>query len=185
MIRKTTCQLTRLGSVLRIPTSVDGMAHYMIQAQPLISDGGPQYLAPELLQNDHFDGYATDLWAAGIMLFVMLLGEELLFAAPVIEDWRFQKMCGQGRLKALVRQWESSTDTTAVTDDSARCSTPAVKLALSENALDLLQEMLRANPRDRLTLSQVREHAWMQNAGEPLTVPVRIVGDLDTLLLDA
>jgi len=37
--------------------------------------GKPNYMSPEVVLNmESFDGFAADLWACGIMLFIMLVG---------------------------------------------------------------------------------------------------------------
>lgn len=36
--------------------------------------GTPAYMSPEIASNQSYDGMASDMWAAGIMLFNMLFG---------------------------------------------------------------------------------------------------------------
>ena len=36
--------------------------------------GTPSYMAPEIIQTKEYNGYATDMWSLGIILFVMLAG---------------------------------------------------------------------------------------------------------------
>jgi serine/threonine protein kinase len=37
--------------------------------------GKPNYISPEVVLNmESFDGFAADLWACGIILFIMLVG---------------------------------------------------------------------------------------------------------------
>lgn len=36
--------------------------------------GTPSYMAPEIVQKKEYNGYATDIWSLGIILFVMLAG---------------------------------------------------------------------------------------------------------------
>mmetsp|Transcript_5107 Transcript_5107/g.5886 ORF Transcript_5107/g.5886 Transcript_5107/m.5886 type:complete len:92 (+) Transcript_5107:146-421(+) len=43
----------------------------------------------------------------------------------------------------------------------ARCAAK-VEHGLSENLIDLLQKMFYLDPKDRLSLEQVRSHPWMQ-----------------------
>lgn len=122
----------------------DGVNYYMIENQTLTASN-PQYLAPELWKNDGapFDGYAIDVWSAGVMLLAMLFGNEKLFVAPVPEDRAFHEICMQGHLQQHVRKR---------------------KLPISDDVLDLLQGMLRVDPNDRLTLKQVEEHPWLKSS---------------------
>jgi len=36
--------------------------------------GTPAYMSSELIKKDEYDGFATDVWACGIVLYVMLNG---------------------------------------------------------------------------------------------------------------
>lgn len=101
--------------------------------------GKPNYISPEILQNKtDFDGFAVDIWAAGIVLFIMLVGlPPFEWASP--EDPRFRLIC-EGGLRQLVDRWQRP---------------------ISSQAADLLQSMLRENPRDRLSLFQILQHPWV------------------------
>jgi serine/threonine protein kinase len=96
-------------------------------------------MAPEIFQNnDSFDGFAIDLWAVGVILYVMLTGFQPYDSASMT-DQRFQ-IIAEGRLVEQLENWD---------------------IFLSEEAGDLLQKMLRVRPRDRLTLAQVMNHRWV------------------------
>jgi len=164
LISGITCNLARLGCALRVPTS-GGMLH-LIEPQPACGSN-PQYIAPELLKDEPFDGYSVDLWSAGVMLFVMLFGNDLLFAAPVPEDRRFKEISMKGRLKELLACWQS------------RQLEP---VSISDTAIDLLQKMLHTEPKDRLTLSQVQEHPWVIGEGETVEIPSRLSSKLSMSL---
>ena len=140
LLQGSTVTLAHLEHVLRIPTAESDVVHLIEPQFPC--GNNPQYMAPELLRQEAFDGYAVDLWSTAVMLFLILLGKnDVLFDAPVPEDRKFKAICIQGDLKgALVR------DRT---------------VSISEEALDLLQGMLRADPRDRMTLADVQAHPWV------------------------
>lgn len=146
-MRGNTCDLVDLGSALRIPTSDDSNVLHLIEPQPTCGMTNPQFVAPELLKDEPFDGYAIDLWAAGIILFIMLLGNDgPLFAAPLPEDRKFKEISIRANLKVVLQRWNENNQH---------------KHAVSDDARDLLQKMLRAEPKDRLSLAQVRQHAWV------------------------
>jgi serine/threonine protein kinase len=136
--------ITQLENALRVPLADDGSNYYMLEHQTLVMRN-PQYMAPELWKDEKqpFDGYAVDLWSAGVILLAMLFGFENLFVAPVPEDRTFQQICVHEHLKDHVRKR---------------------KLTISDDALDLLQRMLRINPNDRLTLTEVEEHSWLKSS---------------------
>mmetsp|Transcript_8254 Transcript_8254/g.23750 ORF Transcript_8254/g.23750 Transcript_8254/m.23750 type:complete len:472 (-) Transcript_8254:121-1536(-) len=104
------------------------------------------YMSPEIYQNgEPFDAFAVDMWAAGVILFLMLTGFPPWERACATDE-RFKYMTA-GYLVQMLTEWD---------------------LGLSSDAMDLLQRMLFLDPKDRLSLDQVRAHPWMVNgAREP------------------
>jgi serine/threonine protein kinase len=136
--------LTHYGNALRIPLSSSEDDTYK-ERPPLISPqpvGGrfPESVAPELWVQEPFDGYAVDLWSAGIALWQMTVPDNVvqLFAAPITDDFRFREYCVEGKLKEQLK--------------------PA---ALPDTLVDLLEGLLRIKPNERYTLKDVLEHAWL------------------------
>ena len=96
-------------------------------------------MSPEIYKNtEPFDGYAVDMWAAGVILFLMLTGFPP-WERACMSDERFKYMTA-GYLVQMLTEWN---------------------LGLSADAMDLLQRMLFLDPKDRLSLDQVRNHPWM------------------------
>jgi serine/threonine protein kinase len=99
------------------------------------------YMSPEIYKNRKpFDGYAVDMWAAGVILFLMMTGFPPWERACQTDE-RFKYMTA-GYLVQMLTEWE---------------------LGISSDAMDLLQRMLWLDPKDRLSLEQVRAHPWMVN----------------------
>lgn len=99
------------------------------------------YMSPEIYKNaEPFDGFAVDMWAAGVILFLMLTGFPPWERACGTDD-RFKYMTA-GYLVQMMTEWE---------------------IGISSDAMDLLQRMLFSDPKDRLSLDQVRAHPWMVN----------------------
>ena len=99
------------------------------------------YMSPEIYQNSApFDGHAVDMWAAGVILFLMLTGFPPWDRASQTDE-RFRYMSA-GYLVQMLTEWE---------------------IPISPDAMDLLQRMLFLDPKDRLCLDQVRAHPWMIN----------------------
>jgi serine/threonine protein kinase len=97
------------------------------------------YMSPEIyLNREPFDGFAVDMWAAGVILFLMLTGFPPWERACATDE-RFKYMTA-GYLVQMLTEWD---------------------LGLSSDAMDLLQRMLFLDPKDRLSLDQVRAHPWM------------------------
>lgn len=102
--------------------------------------GKSNYMSPEILYNrEAFDGFAIDLWAAGVILYIMLTGFPP-YDSSSETDQRF-KIIVEGNLQAQLIEWD---------------------IHLSNEVCDLMQNMLRLHPRDRLTLAQVMNHPWVQ-----------------------
>ena len=137
-----------LGMCIRIPyNSKSGIQDEVVEVSagtlrklihPQGRCGKQNYISPEILANtEPFDGFAVDIWAAGIVLFIMLVGLPP-FEVASREDPRFELIC-RGGLHQLVERWQRP---------------------ISPDAIDLLQNMLRENPCDRLSLFQVMNHPW-------------------------
>jgi serine/threonine protein kinase len=96
------------------------------------------YMDPLVFENQDFDGFSVDMWACGIILFILLAGVPPL-ELPSLIDPRF-KMIAAGRLDVLLDTWQ---------------------LGLSKDARDLLGRLLNVNPEERATIEEVRGHRWM------------------------
>lgn len=96
------------------------------------------YMDPLVFKNQDFDGFSVDMWACGIILFILLAGVPPL-ELPSMTDPRF-KMIAAGRLNVLLNTWQ---------------------LALSEDARNLLGRLLNVNPEERASMEEVRGHRWM------------------------
>jgi serine/threonine protein kinase len=138
-----------MGMCLRVPyNSPDGNGRIIVDVQegtirrlmkPQGVCGKHNYMSPEVAANtENFDGFAIDLWAAGVILYIMLTGFPPYDQANRT-DQRFELII-QGRLMEQLRKWD---------------------IILSDDAGSLLQGMLQYDPRQRLTLSQVLEHPWV------------------------
>ena len=98
------------------------------------------YLSPEVCANEQpFDGPTVDLWAAGVILFMMLTGEPP-WSEPKMTDANFRHISAGGNLMRILTERRAG---------------------LSMDAMDLLQQMLWVDPLDRLSLEQVWSHPWM------------------------
>lgn len=137
-----------LGMALRVPytdpsnsgcvTDVsEGTERRLMVAQ---GQGGKlMYMAPEVVSRDEvFDGFAIDLWASAVILFVLVVGMAP-FKWAHESDKRYAKIA-KGNLKELLA---------------------GHRIALSAEACDLLQNMLRHDPRKRLSLAHVMQHPWV------------------------
>jgi serine/threonine protein kinase len=143
---RTNCLIIDMGMCVRVPYSSRDGSICDVSAgtlrrliRPQGACGKPVYVSPEVLSNiEPFDGFAVDLWAAGVVLFIMLVGlPPWEFAHE--SDPRFNMIC-QGSLMSLLNQW---------------------RRAISPDAGDLLQKMFQKDARRRLSLIEVMGHKWV------------------------
>lgn len=114
-----------------------GTARRLMIAQ---GQGGKlMYLAPEIIARDKaFDGFSIDIWAAGVVLFIVLVGRAP-FKMAHDADKRYAKI-DKGNLKGMLSNFD---------------------ISISEDACDLLQNMFWRDPKKRLTLAQIMQHRWV------------------------
>lgn len=69
-------KLIDFGLALRIPQTADGRARALLPQGPC---GKQLYISPEVLTSSSgFDGFAVDVWACGVMLFMW----EMIWCRP-------------------------------------------------------------------------------------------------------
>ena len=148
LVDEHSCLVIDMGMCLRVPynhpDNPDAVTdvtrgHLRRLMKPQGTCGKHNYMSPEVFENaNDFDGFAIDLWAAGVILYIMLTGFPPYDQASR-SDMRFDLIVN-GRLMEQLRNWE---------------------IILSDEAGDLMQQMLMYDPRDRLTLTEVMNHPWV------------------------
>jgi len=93
--------------------------------------GSPNYVAPEILSGRGYDGYAADIWSSGVILYALLAG-----FLP-FEDNDFKK------LFALI----------------VDCN-PQFPKWFNVTAVHLMAKIFVVDPEARITLPQIKEHAF-------------------------
>ena len=129
-------QIIDFGMSLRFARDADGNP---LPFPPIPPCGKEYYAAPEVIANISYAGPEADVWALGVMLFLMVVG-----APPVSRAWRYcPRYCEvvEGRMREMVTNW----GVTYVSDD----------------VLDLIELILREDPYDRLSLEKIKSHTWM------------------------
>lgn len=118
--------------------------------------GSPAYAAPELLLGLKYSGPAIDVWSSGVLFYSLLTGR-----LPFEDE----------NLQILYRKIQSG-----------KYERP---LYLSIDVLDLMAQMLKTNPSQRITVSRALQHRWFKknSIGEIMndvkTVPVAQPDQLD------
>lgn len=99
--------------------------------------GTPAYIAPEILRDKGYEGFAVDIWSAGVVLYAMLYGTVPFKANNMSE---LQKLI----IKAKY----------TLKDD------------ISEEARSLISGCLERDPIKRLTINQILSHKWLEDVDE-------------------
>lgn len=134
--RDGNCKIIDMGMCLRCPVSEDGT---FLPIPPQGACGKRNYISPESLANtDPFIGPLVDIWALGVILFILLTGVPPVETSSQL-DPRF-RLIVSGGLRQMLLQWN---------------------IHISEEAMDLLQKILQGNPSDRLTIPEMKAHPWM------------------------
>lgn len=96
--------------------------------------GSPPYAAPELFSDDHYIGGPVDVWALGVLLYFMVVGN-MPFRAPTVPALRAAVLKGDYSLSPLL-------------------SLPCIRL---------IQRILVHTPSRRPTLDQMLASQWIQH----------------------
>ena len=91
--------------------------------------GSPSYAAPEIIKGLPYDGFKTDIWCCGIILYAMLCGY-----LPFEGD----------NNKILFK-------------NIVECN-PEIPENLSEETQELISAILRPEPNDRITIEEIKQH---------------------------
>ena len=93
--------------------------------------GTPSYAPPEMLRGEQYNGVYSDIWSCGIILYTMLVGN--LPCAESKEDLIYENIMTHNYY---------FPDT------------------LSDEAIDLIENMLKIDPNERYGFEQIKEHPW-------------------------
>ena len=106
----------------------------LIKPNTILKDqcGTPVYMAPEIIKGEGYHGFPVDIWSAGVALYIMLSG-----SLP------FNKDKEHNLEYAILHK-----NITEITD-------------VSEEANNLLKNILEKDPNKRFTANQILEHSWM------------------------
>lgn len=102
--------------------------------------GSPHYAAPEVVSNQPYDGTQADVWSCGVILYVMLTG-----TTPY--------------------NYSNNNDMRELFRDIARAHY-FMPTSLSRQAQDLIRRIFVPNPRKRITMDEVWDHAFIHKYSE-------------------
>ena len=105
--------------------------------------GTPAYIAPEIISDSGYEGYAADVWSLGVLLYAMV--------------------CGTVPFKA-----QNMHDLHQIITNGSFEYPPQVEDLISQEVKDLINQMLILDPKDRITIPEILSHHWVvqSNLGE-------------------
>ncbi|KAL2499729.1 Serine/threonine-protein kinase SRK2I [Abeliophyllum distichum] len=109
----------------------------LLHSQPKSTVGTPAYIAPEVLLRKEYDGKIADVWSCGVTLYVMLVG------AYPFEDPEEPKDFRKTIQRILNVQY----------------SIPE-HVRISEECQQLISRIFVADPAQRITIPEIRDHVW-------------------------
>lgn len=114
-----------------------GFSKELVEDKMMTSCGSPGYVAPEVLISERYDS-AVDMWSIGVILYILLCGYP-----PFYED----------NAPALFRK---------IIDAEYDFDDP-IWNEVSEDAKNLIRNLLIKDPEKRLTAKQVLQHTWLKS----------------------
>jgi serine/threonine protein kinase len=96
-------------------------------------------MAPEMFKSVGYDAEKSDIWAMGVILFIMLTGFPP-FHKPNLSDWWLHKLANNKH--ALFWQAHSR------------------QMYFAENTKDLINKILATDPSKRISIADIKRHPW-------------------------
>jgi len=113
-------------------------------------------MAPEIHLDQGYHGQAVDLFAAGVVLFILVTGRSPFIRATSQDDYYKAIIANRTDLFWKIHQKKSKCE----------------KGLVSKNLMEMINFMLAFDPIERASLSEIRQHPWCQ---EPSALQDEIV----------
>ena len=128
----------------------------------LISEitGSRYYNAPEMFScaTKGYDGTLADIFSLGVVLFVLVMGF-YPFDKPNITDSRFKYIAK----KDFTGFWKKCEQKKSINSNGNNSNS---NNNISPEFKDLFEKMICPKPKDRISLSQIKKHSWLQKIVE-------------------
>lgn len=125
-----------------------GMAALQPSARYLATScGSPHYASPEVISGGTYDGKLSDVWSSGIILYALVTGR-LPFDDHIVRALLLKVKAGQYSIPKYVA--------------------PEVQ--------NLIRRMLVVEPKNRITLAEIRQHPWFTE-NDVVLPPPKVIFD--------
>ncbi|XP_010533654.1 PREDICTED: mitogen-activated protein kinase kinase kinase YODA isoform X2 [Tarenaya hassleriana] len=139
----------------RVKLADFGMAkHITAQSGPLSFKGSPYWMAPEVIKNSSGSNLAVDIWSLGCTVLEMATTKP-----PWSQYEGVPAMFKIGNSKEL----------------------PDIPDHLSEEGKDFVRQCLQRNPANRPMATELLDHPFVKNAGQPLERPITTADPVETM----
>jgi serine/threonine-protein kinase NIM1 len=122
--------------------------------------GSPPYSSPELFNDDHYFGKPVDIWAMGILLYFILIGN-MPFSAPTVPQLRTAILKGQYRFPG---KFSASCAKLIRESTHHNHSLSSIIHPLLSFFLSVVECILLHNPAQRPTVDLVLRAQWLQRS---------------------
>lgn len=148
-----------LGMSLRLPKDSDGNIKRLLPARAIC--GKCNYIPPEVWrQDDWFDPMLGDIWAAGVVLFMVLTASAPMAQAS-IGDPHYRAITEGRLLDVLVASFRNLDDFDEDMTFEEQVASLDPELL---QAIDLVQKIFQADPIKRPSLDDILAHPWMTSS---------------------
>ena len=115
-----------------------GLSNFYFGEEKLLRTpcGSPCYASPEMILGKDYDGYCIDIWSSGIILYAMLCGY-----LPFEEG-------------------DETTHNSLLFKNIVECKVEYPEEFISPIAKDLLQKIIVREPKNRITIKQIKKHPF-------------------------
>lgn len=126
------------------------------EAYMMTQIGTPVYMSPQLITTKEekgkgYDAIKSDLWACGVLLFVMLLG-----SFPYDHTEHPDPNSSQAHAEVWLQQNQAKWSESPNVGDSVEKLSPLCR--------DLLDKMLERDERKRINMQEIRAHKWYKKS---------------------
>jgi len=116
--------------------------------------GKLKYMSPEAFSDQFFDGFKSDVWSLGVILWALITGS-LVYKQPSLDDRRFKYLVSSGGVKLLLQK--------------------NGVFGLPSPVVHLLSKLLEPDVNRRYLIDDVLRHPWLSvNTSIPSSVSTKL-----------